>query len=141
MCFLSVSQHALAVQVEVYEGVKSVLLPCKVSFVLEDTTVMWDRYDLNPTTVHRWHEDRDELDDQNQRYSGRTSMASDGAEPGDLSLTLRKPQVSDSGNYTCVIRKQGNALRLRSVQLKVKGQEQTSAHLLRTEEVHKINAQ
>ncbi|XP_055368713.1 uncharacterized protein LOC114866115 isoform X2 [Betta splendens] len=79
LLFLAVldgSQRAPAVQVEVYEGARSVLLPCRVSFVLEDTTVMWDRYDLSPTTVHQWYEGRDELDNQNQRFSGRTAMAS-----------------------------------------------------------------
>lgn len=133
VCRVLVSQHALTVQVEVYEGVESVLLPCKVSFVLEDTTVMWDRYDLSPKNVHRWFEGRDELEDQNPRYRGRT--ATDGAEPGDLSLTLRTPQVSDSGNYTCTIRKLRDELRLRDVELNVKGQEQTPAQLLNKEQV------
>uniref|UniRef100_A0A4W6DNC0 Ig-like domain-containing protein n=1 Tax=Lates calcarifer TaxID=8187 RepID=A0A4W6DNC0_LATCA len=100
---LLVSQHALALQVEVYEGAESVLLPCRVSFFLEDTTVLWHCDDLYPEIVHSWRDERDELTGQDQRFRGRTSMASDGAESGDLSLTLRQPHLSDSGNYTCLI--------------------------------------
>ncbi|XP_018542149.2 uncharacterized protein LOC108889931 isoform X4 [Lates calcarifer] len=117
---LLVSQHALALQVEVYEGAESVLLPCRVSFFLEDTTVLWHCDDLYPEIVHSWRDERDELTGQDQRFRGRTSMASDGAESGDLSLTLRQPHLSDSGNYTCLIRKQSSELTLTLIQLRVK---------------------
>lgn len=122
MILVLVSQHALAAKVEVYEGAESVLLPCRVSFLLEDTTVTWSHPgpDLNHTTVHRQHEDRDELEGQNQRYSGRTSMTANEVDPKDLSLTLSTPQVSDSGSYDCIISKQKDQLTLTNVQLEVK---------------------
>lgn len=107
---------------EVYEGAESVLLPCRVDFLLEDTTVTWTRPDLDPSTVHRRHEDRDEPDGQNTRYRGRTAMRANEADPKDLSLALSKPELSDTGSYGCIISKQKDVLKLTDVELQVKGQ-------------------
>ncbi|XP_004572294.2 uncharacterized protein LOC101475037 isoform X1 [Maylandia zebra] len=115
-----VSQHALAAKVEVYEGAESVLLPCRVGFLLEDTTVTWTRPDLDPSAIHRRHEDRDEPDGQNMRYRGRTAMRANEADPRDLSLTLSKPELSDTGSYDCIISKQKDVLKLTDVELQVK---------------------
>eukprot|EP00064_Thunnus_orientalis_P020269 superscaffoldBa00005488_g20403 len=124
-----VSQHASGV--EVYEGAESVLLPCLFSTLLpEDPIVVWSRLDLNPTTVHQHEEDGDKLDGQNQRYSGRTLMSADAVETGDLSLTLRKPRLCDSGNYTCSIHSSGYEVMRTDVELLVTGQEQTLTLLL-----------
>uniref|UniRef100_A0A669CDR2 Ig-like domain-containing protein n=1 Tax=Oreochromis niloticus TaxID=8128 RepID=A0A669CDR2_ORENI len=106
--------------VEVYEGAESVLLPCHIPFVSGPTTVMWSRYDLNPPTVHQRQQEEDELTDQNQRYRDRTSMKTDALQTGDFSLTLRKPHIFDSSNYTCTIRVTGEEPRLTDVQLQVK---------------------
>ncbi|KAL4009001.1 hypothetical protein ACER0C_002853 [Sarotherodon galilaeus] len=105
---------------EVYEGAESVLLPCHIPFVSGPTTVMWSRYDLNPPTVHQRQQEEDELTDQNQRYRDRTSMKTDALQTGDFSLTLRKPHIFDSSNYTCTIRVMGEEPRLTDVQLQVK---------------------
>ncbi|KAL4008916.1 LOW QUALITY PROTEIN: hypothetical protein ACER0C_002768 [Sarotherodon galilaeus] len=105
---------------EVYEGAESVLLPCHIPFVSGPTTVMWSRYDLNPPTVHQRQQEEDELTDQNQRYRDRTSMKTDALQTGDFSLTLRKPHIFDSSNYTCTIRVTGEEPRLTDVQLQVK---------------------
>lgn len=123
LCVLTVSHQALTLQV--YEGAESVLLPCHIPFVSGPTTVVWSRYDLNPPTVHQRQQEEDELTDQNQRYRDRTSMKTDGLQTGDFSLTLRKPHIFDSGNYTCTIRVTGEEPRLTDVQLQVKGQQQT----------------
>lgn len=105
-----------------YEGEKWVLLPCYHShFIPDDPTVMWTRNDLNPKVVHKNNE-IDDFQEQNQHYNGRTSMRSDALDSLDFSLTLRKPNLEDSGNYTCSITDGREEEKLGKVQLLVKGQ-------------------
>ncbi|XP_033182555.1 uncharacterized protein LOC113166671 [Anabas testudineus] len=118
LTLLYVLQHVLGV--DVYEGAASVLLPCYISSVPLDPTVLWSRNTLSPSTIHQRDSDGDDLKDQNLCYKGRTSMRTDALTAGDLSLTLRKPSVSDSGNYTCTITAFGNERRLADVELQVK---------------------
>ncbi|CAI5657064.1 unnamed protein product [Oreochromis niloticus] len=135
---LHVSQHALAVLVEVNEGERSVLLPCQYSgFIPDDPTVMWTRSDLDPKSVHLRREGGDDVTGQNQLYSGRTSMRSDALDTSDFSLTLRKPTKSDSSNYTCSItdgrvetRVGGVQLHIKDQQVEVKGEEGSDSVIL-----------
>jgi len=133
----SVSQHGDTV--EVYGGRESVPLPCEDSRVPLDPTVTWSRDDLSPSTVHQRDEGGDDLRDQNQVYSSRTSMRTDALTTGDLSLTLRKLHLSDSGNYTCTVTAFGNERRLRDIQLQVKGQPQTLTPTVRTGQRSEVN--
>ncbi|XP_032412055.1 NACHT, LRR and PYD domains-containing protein 3-like [Xiphophorus hellerii] len=125
MILLLVSQHALGGVVEVNEGAESVLLPCVYSGKLPgDPFLIWTRSDLSPNSVHLRRENGDDLKNQNQRFRNRTSMNPDALDTRNFSLTLRKPQQSDGGNYTCSISDGREELNLKQIHLKVKVDQQ-----------------
>ncbi|XP_047442200.1 uncharacterized protein LOC125008886 [Mugil cephalus] len=118
-----VSQHALAGVLQVYEGAESVLIPCQyLGFFPENPTVIWTRNDLSPKLIHK-RQKTVEVEGQNQVYRRRTSMTPDALDTGDFSLTLRKPHLSDSGNYTCSITDGREEQRVTDVHLQVKDQQ------------------
>ncbi|KAF3698382.1 Myelin-oligodendrocyte glycoprotein Precursor [Channa argus] len=115
LVLLQVSHHAFCV--EVYEGVESVLLPCQVNTSV--STVVWSREDYKYTTVHLRDQSGDISENQNHYYRNRTSMRADALQSGDLSLTLRKPTIRDSGKYLCTVYRSGQDLSRTEVQLLV----------------------
>ncbi|XP_062239631.1 uncharacterized protein LOC133949695 [Platichthys flesus] len=102
---LLVSQHALCV--EVSEGAESVLLPC-LHGVSQMDGVLW--LSSSSSTVHARKQSGDDLGQQDPRYQNRTSMREDAPQSGNLSLTLSRPSVSDTDNYTCIARSKGQDL-------------------------------
>ncbi|CAI5657179.1 unnamed protein product [Oreochromis niloticus] len=119
LLLLFVSQHASGV--EVYEGVESVLLPCRIQAddSRSPTAVLWRCDEFKNPRVHVRLLSADNLQDQNVHYVGRTSMRADALQTGDFSLTLRNPTVFDSGTYTCITLRSEEELSWTEVQLKV----------------------
>lgn len=118
------SQHAsgvqVQVQVQVQDGAGRVLLPCQVDVsVSSGSTAVWDREDLKVPAVHARTPGGDYLKDQNQVYKDRTSMREDALRTGDLGLTLRRPTFTDSGSYTCTVRRLGEDRHRAVVELQV----------------------
>ncbi|KAF3698452.1 Butyrophilin-like protein 2 [Channa argus] len=114
-----VFQHVLCL--EVHEGETFVILSCKVPVSdSSGSTVSWDRKGLTPSKVHLRTPDGDKLIGQNTYFKDRTSMKKDALQTGDLSLTLINPIISDSGIYTCNVRRGGTELSQEEVQLLVK---------------------
>uniref|UniRef100_A0AAZ1XUR2 Ig-like domain-containing protein n=1 Tax=Oreochromis aureus TaxID=47969 RepID=A0AAZ1XUR2_OREAU len=109
--------------VKVEEGMKSVKLPFKTTENLpEDAKVEWSKY--KPfRTVYVYQNGSDQPDKQEQVYVDRIQMNEDLLKTGDLSLTLKQPTVTDSGEYRCEV-DSTQIYRYKTVLLKVKGRVQ-----------------
>ncbi|XP_030579234.1 CXADR-like membrane protein [Archocentrus centrarchus] len=95
-------------------GVQSVVLPFKAEVSkLEDVTVEWKHKDKK---VHEYQRG------QNQSHiQGRSEMKKEQINTGDLSLTLKDLQLTDSGVYTCTVcNKDGHMLLQKVVTLSVR---------------------
>uniref|UniRef100_A0A669EGT4 Ig-like domain-containing protein n=1 Tax=Oreochromis niloticus TaxID=8128 RepID=A0A669EGT4_ORENI len=107
-------------QVEVEEGAESVQLPFKTTENLpEDAKVEWRHYDPF-RTIYVYQNGSDQPDKQDQAYVDRIQMNEDLLKTGDLSLTLKQPTVTDSGEYRCEV-DSTQIYRYKTVLLKVKG--------------------
>ncbi|XP_030002619.1 uncharacterized protein LOC115427993 [Sphaeramia orbicularis] len=133
---IHISQHALAVVVQAYEGMESVLLPYQISDLLpEDPSVVWRRSGLNQTVFHLLKYENGNLKEE-YSYKERTTMKTNALKSGDFSLTLKKPQLSDSSNYTCSLRWETKwegpkEWRLTRVQLQVKDDDKEEVEVQR----------
>uniref|UniRef100_A0A671U9Y3 Ig-like domain-containing protein n=1 Tax=Sparus aurata TaxID=8175 RepID=A0A671U9Y3_SPAAU len=100
-------------QVEVDSGAESVQLPCKTTVHLpKDAKVEW-RYGYYGK-VHVYQNGSDQPEEQDDDYRGRTEMKRNLLKTGDLK--------TDTGRYRCEVYKDGDVLREKTVELKVKGQ-------------------
>ncbi|XP_059361899.1 CD276 antigen-like isoform X2 [Carassius carassius] len=107
--------HADALDVRVPESPAVALfgtdavLNCSFSgvseFNLSDVSVFWQLSDTQ-RTVHSFWQSRDQLIDQEERFSNRTSLFPDQLPAGNASLLLRRVRVSDEGSYSCFVRVQ-----------------------------------
>uniref|UniRef100_A0A3Q4M4B4 Ig-like domain-containing protein n=1 Tax=Neolamprologus brichardi TaxID=32507 RepID=A0A3Q4M4B4_NEOBR len=72
-----------------------VVLPCQLKLAVDanSETVEWTKPSKN----------KENVDDKQPSYAGRTSLSFDNLKHGDVSLTLSKVQLSDEGLYRCFI--------------------------------------
>uniref|UniRef100_A0A3B5R7A0 Ig-like domain-containing protein n=1 Tax=Xiphophorus maculatus TaxID=8083 RepID=A0A3B5R7A0_XIPMA len=107
-------------QVEVDSGAESVLLPWRTKVHLEGNgKVEWR--DKENDVVHVYQNGSDQPGEQDLYYRNRTKMNEDPLNTGDLSLTLKYPEVSDG--YTCRVYSSDGEILVKYFSLKVKVQQ------------------
>ncbi|KAM6917363.1 uncharacterized protein PEZ65_013184 [Lycodopsis pacificus] len=103
--------------VEVWELAESVTLPFETRAQLPgDATVEWRTYMM----VHVFKNGRDQPEEQDHSYRGRTTMKENPLQTGDLSLTLTNLTNKDFGVYVCTVRGDEDIIWKREVLLRVK---------------------
>uniref|UniRef100_A0A3B4U3D0 Ig-like domain-containing protein n=1 Tax=Seriola dumerili TaxID=41447 RepID=A0A3B4U3D0_SERDU len=79
---------------------ESCILPC--SFQGDtDVIIHWNQVTAGNSPVHSFYYNKDQLTQQDQRFSGRTSVFKDQIPGGNASLQLTGLQVQDQGRYKC----------------------------------------
>ncbi|CAI9602947.1 unnamed protein product, partial [Staurois parvus] len=82
----------------------TVILRCSFPFIrgLEGLVVVWEKTgpDKRGFIAHKYKDGRDNVKDQDLRYTGRTALSED-VSKGTLDLTLREVTFSDEGTYYC----------------------------------------
>uniref|UniRef100_A0A8C2EC64 CD276 molecule n=1 Tax=Cyprinus carpio TaxID=7962 RepID=A0A8C2EC64_CYPCA len=71
-------------------------------FNLSELSVFWQLSDTK-RAVHSFWQSRDQLSDQEERFSNRTSLFPDQLPAGNASLLLRRVRVADEGSYLCFV--------------------------------------
>lgn len=87
------------------------------NFSLDDLTLIWQLTDTK-RLVHSFSGGRDQLLDQGGDYANRTALFYDQLAQGNVSLLLRRVEVSDEGSFTCFVRDSSSA----AVTLQVAGE-------------------
>ncbi|XP_058249861.1 butyrophilin subfamily 1 member A1-like [Hemibagrus wyckioides] len=84
---------------------EDLVLPCfiKPNTSAVDMTVEWLRLEEEASSVHLYRDHEDKNEDQAQSYRGRTSLFKEELQKGNASLKLSALQVSDEGEYKCLI--------------------------------------
>uniref|UniRef100_A0A8C9V9D5 Ig-like domain-containing protein n=1 Tax=Scleropages formosus TaxID=113540 RepID=A0A8C9V9D5_SCLFO len=84
---------------------EDVVLPCylKPNISAVDLHIEWLRVHTEDPLVHLYRDQEDRNEKQIASYRGRTSLFSEQLKNGNVSLKLRNAQVSDNGEYKCLV--------------------------------------
>ncbi|NXE80823.1 CD276 protein, partial [Cochlearius cochlearius] len=77
----------------------------EANFSLDDLSLIWQLTDTK-RLVHSFSGGRDQLADQGGGYANRTALFYDQLAQGNVSLLLRRVEISDEGSFTCFVRVQ-----------------------------------
>ncbi|NXE06291.1 CD276 protein, partial [Lophotis ruficrista] len=72
------------------------------NFSLDDLNLIWQLTDTK-YLVHRFSGGQDQLADQGGDYANRTALFYDQLAQGNVSLLLRRVEISDEGSFTCFV--------------------------------------
>lgn len=75
----------------------------EANFSLDDLSLIWQLTDTK-RLVHSFSGGRDQLADQGGGYANRTALFYDQLVQGNVSLLLRRVEISDEGSFTCFVR-------------------------------------
>lgn len=109
--------------VEVGEWAESVTLPFTTSAALpQDAAVEWRRSEPKTMVMYVYEGGREQPEQQEEYYRGRTKMNDNPLRSGDLSVTMYNSGYSDRGTYVCTVHRDGHILTQKTVLYQVKGQ-------------------
>ncbi|XP_054071588.1 CD276 antigen isoform X2 [Rissa tridactyla] len=74
----------------------------EANFSLDDLNLIWQLTDTK-RLVHRFSGGQDQLADQLGSYTNRTALFYDQLAQGNVSLLLRRVEISDEGSFTCFV--------------------------------------
>ncbi|NXP70288.1 VTCN1 inhibitor, partial [Ramphastos sulfuratus] len=90
---------------------ETVVLPCTATSPGElnpsTSRLYWQ---IDSLVVHFFRDGQDELNFQDERYRGRTSLFLDQIKHGNFSLKLSNVQLLDAATYTCIYKQTGDNL-------------------------------
>uniref|UniRef100_UPI00398F1F1B CD276 antigen-like n=1 Tax=Pristiophorus japonicus TaxID=55135 RepID=UPI00398F1F1B len=88
---------------------QSIVLGCSFtvngSSSLEHMIITWHRTESNEV-VHSYYYGKDQLSQQSEQYSGRTSLFPEEFKHGNVSLKLERVRAADAGQYMCFVSSQ-----------------------------------
>ncbi|NXY15683.1 CD276 protein, partial [Atrichornis clamosus] len=75
----------------------------EANFSLAQLSLIWQLTDTK-RLVHGFSGGRDQLEDQGRFYANRTALFYEQLSRGNVSLLLRRVEISDEGSFTCFVR-------------------------------------
>uniref|UniRef100_A0A3P9KW40 Ig-like domain-containing protein n=1 Tax=Oryzias latipes TaxID=8090 RepID=A0A3P9KW40_ORYLA len=94
------------------------ILPC--SFPPgDDLEIHWIKPTPTYTEVHSYYDNKDQLEDQHQRFRGRTSLFQDQISKGNASLQLTGVMVQDEGRYKCYTSTDGTIIYIERIYITI----------------------